>query len=236
MVNRRRALLASLVLWAVFEVPQIANARELDYTCEPPIEVTFAGKDLHYSGAVNCGNLFLQSDIPNAPVVRWKGADASKLYTLMMLDFDGNAYGSWPDPVAPGENAPVRHWIVGNIPGELLRSSGYVESESHSGIGAMRVLQPYRAPHIPVVSDRYGIYLFEQTKRIEFAAVSGPITNFDYSTFLGTYQLGDPKASNFFVALHTSESPFSGKPFHGNDVSQTWHHGYGEGKLAPSQQ
>ena len=236
MVNRRRALLASLVLWAVFEVPQIANARGLDYRCEPPIEVTFAGKDLHYSGAVNCGNLFLQSDIPNAPVVRWKGADASKLYTLMMLDFDGNANGSWPDPVAPGENAPVRHWIVGNIPGELLRSSGYVESESHSGIGAMRVLQPYRAPHIPVVSDRYGIYLFEQTKRIEFAAVSGPITNFDYSTFLDTYQLGDPRASNFFVALYTSESPFSGKPFHGNDVSQAWHHGYGEGKLAPSQQ
>ncbi|MGD0116973.1 MAG: YbhB/YbcL family Raf kinase inhibitor-like protein [Candidatus Binatus sp.] len=236
MVNRRTALLASLVLSVLSEVPQVANARELDYTCVPPIEVTFTGKDLHYSGAVNCGNLFLQSDIPTAPVIRWKGADASKLYTLMMLDFDGNANGSWPDPVAPGENAPVRHWIVGNIPGELLRGSGYVESENHSGNGAIRLLQPYRAPHIPVVSDRYGIYLFEQTKRIEFAAVSGPITNFDYSTFLDTYQLGDPKASNFFVALYTSESPFSGKPFHGNDVSQAWHHGYGEGKLAPSQQ
>jgi hypothetical protein len=169
-------------------------------------------------------------------VVRWKGADATKFYTLMMLDLDGNANGSWPDPVAAGENAPVRHWIAGNIPGDLLRGTGYVESGSVSAIKKMSVLQPYRAPHIPVVSDRYGIYLFEQTKRIDFAVLSGPITNFDYSTFLDTYQLGDPKASNFFVAIYTSESPFSGKPFHGNDVSGVWHQGYGKGKLAPSQQ
>lgn len=198
--------------------------------------MTFAVKDRRYTGAVSCGNLFLQSDIPTAPVVRWKGADATKFYTLMMLDLDGNANGSWPDPVAAGGNAPVRHWIAGNIPGDLLRAAGYVESGSDSGIKAMRVLQPYRAPHIPVVSDRYGIYLFEQTKRIDFAALSGPITNFDYSTFLDTYQLGDPKASNFFVAIYTSESPFSGKPFHGNDISGGWHQGYGKGKLAPSQQ
>lgn len=200
------------------------------------MEVTFAVKDRHYRGAVSCGNLFLQSDIPTAPVVRWKGADATKFYTLMMLDLDGNANGSWPDPVAAGENAPVRHWIAGNIPGDLLRGTGYVESGSVSAIKKMSVLQPYRAPHIPVVSDRYGIYLFEQTKRIDFAVLSGPITNFDYSTFLDTYQLGDPKASNFFVAIYTSESPFSGKPFHGNDVSGVWHQGYGKGKLAPSQQ
>jgi len=200
------------------------------------MEVTFAARDLHYSGAVGCGNLFLQSDIPVAPVVRWRGANVTKLYTLMMLDFDGNANGSWPDPVPSGENSTVRHWIVGNIPGDLLRGTGYVESGNDSGIDKTSVLQPYRAPHIPVVSDRYGIYLFEQTKRIDFAAVSGPITNFDYSTFLGTYKLGDPKASNYFVAIYTSESPFSGKPFHGNDVSGVWHQGYGKGKLAPSQE
>ena len=111
-----------------------------------------------------------------------------------------------------------------------------MESGSVSAIKKMSVLQPYRAPHIPVVSDRYGIYLFEQTKRIDFAVLSGPITNFDYSTFLDTYQLGDPKASNFFVAIYTSESPFSGKPFHGNNVSGVWHQGYGKGKFAPSQQ
>src|SRR5271156_405655 len=234
MVNRRTALLASLVLWAVFEVPQIANAKGLDYRCVPPIEMTFTGKDLHYSGAVNCGNLFLQPDIPTAPAVRWKDADAPKLYTLMMLDFDGNANGSWPDPVPSGENSPVRHWIVGNIPGTVLRTSGYAESASVSENKAVSVLQAYRAPHIPMVSDRYGIYLFEQAKRLDFAALAGPITNFDDAKFRDTYHLGVPVASNFFVAIYVSESPFSGKPFQGNDVSKTWHRDYGKGKLTPS--
>ncbi len=127
------------------------------------MEVKFAEIDRRYSGTVSCGNLFLQSDIPTAPVVRWKGADATKFYTLMMLDLDGNANGSWPDPVPQGENAPVRHWIAGNIPGDVLRGAGYVESASDTEIKTIRILQPYRAPHIPVVSDRYGIYLFEQT-------------------------------------------------------------------------
>lgn len=36
----------------------------------------------------------------------------------MMIDPDGNANGSWPDLVPPGKNSPVRHWIVGNIPGD----------------------------------------------------------------------------------------------------------------------
>ncbi|MGB0058864.1 YbhB/YbcL family Raf kinase inhibitor-like protein [Candidatus Binatus sp.] len=235
-MNKQMSLLASLVFAVLFVGAHPASASELEYRCsKPPLEVTFAVKDRHYSGAVNCGNLFLQSDIPTAPVVRWKDADQAKLYTLMVLDFDGNANGSWPDPVAPGENATVRHWIVGNIPGALLRGTGYVESASDSGIKTMSVLQPYRAPHIPMVSDRYGIYLFEQAKRIDFAAVTGPITNFDYTTFLDTHQLGNPKASNFFVAIYTSESPFSGKQFHGNDVTGTWHQGYGKGKLAPSQ-
>jgi len=234
-MNKQASLLASFVLCVLFGIPHLAAARELGYACStPPIEVTFAITDSHYNGAVSCGNLFLQSDIPTAPLVRWKAADPTKLYTLLMLDFDGNANGSWPDPVAAGENATVRHWIAGNIPGDLLRGKGYVESASDSGSGNISVLQPYRAPHIPVVSDRYGIYLFEQTKRIDFAAVTGPITNFGYSAFLDTYQLGEPKASNFFVAIYTSESPFSGKPFHGNDVSGVWHQGYGKGKLAPS--
>ena len=82
-----------------------------------------------------------------------------------------------------------------------------------------------------MISDRYGLYLFEQAKEIDFAPVIGPITNFDFKKFLRTYQLESPAASNFFVAIYTSESPFSAKPFHGNDVSQTWHKDYGKGQL-----
>jgi hypothetical protein len=235
-MNKPLRLFATLSLCAILGSYQIAHAVELKYSCsQPPLEVTYPIAGGHYSGMVNCGNLFLQSDTPNAPIVRWKEANVTKLYTLMMLDFDGNANGSWPDPVPSGDNSPPRHWIVGNIPGTLLRTSGYAESTSDSGNKAVSVLQAYRAPHIPMVSDRYVIYLFEQTKRLDFAALSGPITNFDYAKFRDTYNLGPPKASNFFVAIYVSESPFSGKPFQGNDVSKTWHQDYGKGKLTPSE-
>jgi len=228
-------LLAALI-GATLAAPYRASAKDLTYDCSvPPLEVTFAVSGGHYNGAVTCGNLFLQSDIPVAPLVRWKQADARKLYTLMMLDFDGNANGSWPDPVASGQNAPVRHWIVGNIPGDLLRGSGYLESGTSANSKTISVVQPYRYPHIPVVSDRYAVYVFQQEKKLDFAALPDSITKFDAAAFLEKYQLGMPKAANVFVAIFTSESPFSGRAFHGNDVSGTWHQGYGQGKLTSGQ-
>jgi hypothetical protein len=93
------------------------------------------------------------------------------------------------------------------------------------------VSQAYRYPHIPVVSDRYGVYLFAQEKRIQFDHVPNPITDFDYRDFLMRYHLRDPIASNWFVAVYTSEQPFSGKVFHGNDVSASWHQDLGRGDL-----
>jgi urea transport system substrate-binding protein len=218
----------------------------------PPLEVTFKIAGGHYSGAVTGGNLFLQTDIPEAPLVRFSQAKPDKLYTLMMLDFDGDALGSWPDKVPPGKNSPIRHWIVGDIPGELLSGRGYSEDQQAPPAAAeladqpgaasgaaggsvsptgLTVLQAYRYPHIPIVSDRYGIYLFEQEKRIEFDPVPDPMTNFDYRGFLMRYHLPDPVASNWFVAVYTSEQPFSGKAFHGNDVSATWHQDLGKGDL-----
>ena len=58
-----------MVFCAVFAAPPPGSAKELNYGCStPPLEVTFAIVDGRYDGAVNCGNLFLQSDIPTAPV------------------------------------------------------------------------------------------------------------------------------------------------------------------------
>jgi len=199
---------------------------------DPPLKITFAVEGGHYSGEVHPGSLFLQADISKAPVVRWAQADPGAFYTLLMLDFDGNANGSWPDAVASGENSPIRHWIVGNIPGDQLRA-GYGESSSAKAGDKPGILQPYRAPHIPVVSDRYGVYLFKQRGPLEFAEVTGPITNFDHVAFLEKYGLTTPVAANYFIAVYTSESPFSGKPFQGNDVSATWHKDLGKGKLRP---
>ncbi len=220
------------LLFLLTLLPGLAPAQPLTYTrTDPPLEVTFTVAGGHYSGAVTGGNLFLQPDIAAAPTVRWSQAAPGKFYTLMMLDFDGDAAGSWPDAVPSGGNSPVRHWIVGNIPGALLRAAGYVEAIPASP--AVTVLQAYRAPHIPMVSDRYGLYLFEQAGRLDFTEIAGPITNYDVGTFLQAYKLGAPAAANFFVAIYTSVSPFSGRPFHGNDVSATWHRDLGKGRLTP---
>jgi phosphatidylethanolamine-binding protein (PEBP) family uncharacterized protein len=212
----------------------VLSEKELSYTTStPPLELMFKVAGGHYSGAVTGGNVFIQNDIPDAPIVHWSKGEKDKLYTLMMIDFDGNANGSWPDLVAPGKNSPVRHWIVGNIPGELLAINGYAEigGKAVSGDKNLTVLQTYRAPHIPVVSDRYAAYLFEQNGLIDFAALPDSITNFDHKAFLDKYHLTVPVASNWFVSIYTSETPFSGKAFKGNDVRGVWHSDLGKGKL-----
>ena len=234
--KRYTPLLATVVLCMQAGIGSKALAKEPGYECSnPPLEVTFSVAGGHYNGKVNCGNLFLAPDIPNAPVVRWKDANPAKLYTLMMLDYDGNAFGSYPDAVAEGKNSTVRHWIVGNIPGELLRGAGYVESHEDPLTKKVQVVQPFRSPRIPMVSDRYALYVFEQPNKSDFETMSATdVINFKPSAFFDKYKLGAPKASNYFVALYTSESPFSGKPFHGNDVSAVWHKDLGKGKLGPS--
>ena len=128
MIKHHGYWLSMLACSAMLQDPCFAGEKELGYGCSrPPLEAEFAVAGNHYSGVVACGSLFLQEDIPAAPVVKWKGAKPGRLYTLMMLDFDGDANGSWPDAVPPGRNSPLRHWIVGNIPGNLLRTSGYRE-------------------------------------------------------------------------------------------------------------
>jgi phosphatidylethanolamine-binding protein (PEBP) family uncharacterized protein len=225
---------ALTVIGALLVAPRMATADPLTYTCSSPtLEVTFRTVGGHYNGAVTCGNLFLQADIPNAPTVRWAGAKRGKLYLLMMIDFDGNALGSWPDRVPNGANSPVRHWLVANIPGDLLRGVGYEEAAKAEPSEGLDVLQPYRSPHIPVVSDRYAVYLFEQDRQIHSPPLSGAITNFDDASFRQAHHLSNPLASNYFVVVYTSESPFSGSGFHGNDVSSSWHKDYGMGKLTP---
>ena len=228
------ARLLTACVTAVLTLGPLPAADLIYAVTDPPLRLTFPVQGGHYSGEVHPGCLFLQTDIGKAPVVRWAKAEPGAFYTLLMLDFDGNANGSWPDAVPSGENGPVRHWIVGNIPGDLLRAGGYVEASAAPGDDRPDILQAYRPPHIPVVSDRYGAYLFRQAGRLRFEEVTGPVTSFDHKAFLEKYRLGAPAAANWFVAVYTSESPFSGKPFHGNDVSSTWRRDLGQGALTPA--
>jgi hypothetical protein len=61
------AQLFAALIGVVVATPDLTSAKELNYRCSvPPLEVTFTIVGGYYSGSVNCGNLFLQSDIPAA--------------------------------------------------------------------------------------------------------------------------------------------------------------------------
>jgi hypothetical protein len=82
MTNHACLAAALIVLGAGLTSSRLAAADELTYACStPPTEVRFAIAGGHYSGWVNCGNLFLQTDTPTAPVVRWKQAKATFIAT-----------------------------------------------------------------------------------------------------------------------------------------------------------
>eukprot|EP01079_Euglenida_sp_SAG-EU17-18_P008097 gene8097-7464_t len=89
--------------------------------------------------------------INTPPLVWWPQADSAQTYALLMIDPDcdmvcslshgvgikaccnllspylllvfllENVTGSYPDTSAAGPHAPVRHWVVGNIPGSDLQ-------------------------------------------------------------------------------------------------------------------
>ena len=70
MMPSSAARTAALILNGLFAIPVLLTAKELAYECtDPPLEVTFPVAGGHYSGVVTGGNLFLEPDISDAPIV-----------------------------------------------------------------------------------------------------------------------------------------------------------------------
>jgi len=190
----------------------------LPVTCtDPKLRVAF-GKVVHYSGIVECGNLFLDVDLGSAlqyqadraPWVHFATADPKKLYTVIMFDPDANMNGSWP-VVPAGNLGPIRHWVVGNIAGKDVADGFDGGRDFKSGA---TIVTPFAAPAPPIGSHRYGIFLFEQadTTPIKFATLNNQIGqkgterfNWDITSFVSTYNLGTPVASNWFIAMHSPD-------------------------------
>ena len=126
---------------------------------------------------------------------------------------------------------------VGNIPAAVLGPDGpgYIEDGNGSSNCGATVLEAYRYPHIPLVSDRYGLFLFQQPDgATTFQPLPSSILNFDVTGFIDQYGLKGPVATNFFVAVYVSVSPFTGTLYSGNaDVPDVWHSGIGTGNLVP---
>ena len=156
----------------------------------------------HYNQRVKCGNLFLEGDIGNGintpPVVNFAGADPDASYALIMVDPDSNVDLPFPECTAAGSTAPVRHWVVGNIPGSALASL--------SDLGDFTTVSPYHGPSPSSLSHRYGQFLFVQPAGvIDFAVYNSTeyIGNWDYGAWVTSYGLGEPVASNWHITMHT---------------------------------
>lgn len=84
---------------------------------------------------------------------------------------------------------------VGNINGSALRAGD---------LSAATTVSAYKGPSPPWGSHRYGQFLFEQPKRIDFEILPSPdgIYNWDHGAFVEQYGLGAPVASNFHMTQH----------------------------------
>ena len=181
---------------------------ELPFRCTTPaLSVDYLGTP-HYSGVVNCGNLFLEGDIGGgknvAPMVTANGPGPrdTKYYALVMIDPDANiapdTNGSFPDATAPGSAAPVRHWVVGNI---------FADDLANGDFQWATVISPFHGPSPPWGSHRYGLFLFAQPYAdpmpYKTYNASAPITGWNYTNWIKAHKLGAPVASNWHVTMHT---------------------------------
>merc|ERR1712151_342124 len=184
----------------------IANGgevKDLEFACtEPALQVEYSHIK-YYNGKVSCGNLFSEADIGGGinvpPVVRYPSAQEDSLYTFVMMDPDADLpnNGSWPVVTTPGSHAPVRHWVIGNLDANALRTGNFSTGTTVS---------PFVGPSPPYGSHRYGQFLFEQFQKFDFDVLNGsPTVQWDYKAFLATYALGDtPVASNWHITEHAS--------------------------------
>jgi len=181
----------------------------------PKLDLSFTKNIYHYSGVVECGNLFMDADLgaqaavqyDYAPYVSFPTAKTGSLYTLMMFDPDANMNGSYPF-VVEGSLSVIRHWVVGNIKGSAL-AAGFDGAKDYN---SATVVTPFASPGPPIGSHRYAQFLFEQpgTDEIAFATLNNQVGsagterfNWDVSAFISEYSLGTPVASNWFIAMHS---------------------------------
>merc|ERR1712083_809386 len=103
------------------------------------------------------------------------------------------------DPDAPTPQdpsySPIRHWMVGNVPGSVLRVGGNISSAT--------IIQPFHGPHPPQGSDphRYGQFIFKQAHMDIKFADPGSRTNWNYTSYLAKYNIRpeDKLSSNYLL-------------------------------------
>ena len=109
-------LLATALSGAAAEGLGAGYPGPMDFNCtSPPLNVSFGDP----IGPIACGTQLKKANpaLKTAPKVAYAEADAKKGYTIMMID-----------PDAPSHDkptySPIRHWLVVNVPGHVLKK-GY---------------------------------------------------------------------------------------------------------------
>ena len=163
----------------------------LDFNCtKPPLDVIFTAP----LGSIVCGQKMLKTNpaLATAPHIKLPTADATKGYVLMMIDPDA------PSRASP-TYSPIRHWLVGNVPGSAL-----IKGDVGGKDGKGDTLSPYHPPGPPAGTGyhRYGQFIFEQPKpHVAFKSVAPSIAKWNYSAFIKQYNLvGDKLSSNYLLA------------------------------------
>merc|ERR1719337_823610 len=98
-------------------------------------------------------------------------------------DVDLPSNGSWPDVQTPGSKAPARHWVVGNIDEDMLKSGDFTGATTVSA---------FKGPSPPWGSHPYHLLLYHQRNgKVDFKTLPSPsgIYNWDFADFNTQYQL-----------------------------------------------
>mmetsp|Transcript_11900 Transcript_11900/g.16121 ORF Transcript_11900/g.16121 Transcript_11900/m.16121 type:complete len:229 (+) Transcript_11900:125-811(+) len=149
---------------------------------------------------VNCGTTVPYSTAHYSnepPVITYKKAD-KPYYVVAMVD-----------PDAPSSSDPtyreVRHYLVGNVPIEIMRDIGTFNTTS-------TIISDFVNPSPPNASGyhRYVQFVYEQPDEnsINFEVLNSTITNFNISAFADSYNL-TLVASNYFVTQYECSSDYT---------------------------
>lgn len=143
---------------------------------------------------VKAGMAIAEDELVRPPCVRFGGASALALYTLLMLDGDA------PQPFVLHAGNSVRHLLVTNVPGQAL-------IDGETGVEGGTILSSYLPPRPPAGSGahRYRLVLFEQRDGLLPLELSLRTheSRYDWnaSRFASEYALA-PVGSNWFVCAH----------------------------------
>lgn len=160
----------------------------------------------YYKPTVECGNLFIKSDIATQPLVRFGAAKPGKTYTLLYFSTESEATSSWPDMKVEGD--VHNHWIVGNVMPAMLLGNGNLSQADE--------LWGNQWPHHgPSPTQPYSFYLMEHDGPTPIPSSSATvncfpnITNFctheQFEKWLAAYEW-NRVGNNYLVGIYYNDT------------------------------